>query len=49
MTGIPTKKMYRYATVFVDQASRLGFVYLQKIATAEETLKAEEAFEAYSL
>ena len=49
MTGILTKKRYKYATVFVDQASRLGFAYLQKTTTAEEIIKAKEAFEAYSI
>ena len=48
MTGFLTNKRYRYATVFVDQATRLGYVYLQKTSTAEETIKAKQAFEAYS-
>ena len=39
MTGILTKKRYKYATVYVDQATRLGYVYLQQSATAEETIK----------
>ena len=34
MTGILTNKRYRYATVYVDQATRLGYVYLQKSADA---------------
>lgn len=37
MTGFLTTKRYKYATVYVDQFSRLGFVYLQKTASAEET------------
>jgi hypothetical protein len=48
MTGFVTKQRYRYATVFVDQASKLGFVYLQASATAEETVRAKTAFERYS-
>ena len=48
MTGKLTTKRYKYATVFVDQASRLGYVYLQKTATAEETLLAKDAFERYA-
>ena len=48
MTGILTGSRYKYATVFVDQASRLGYVYLQKTATAEETLKAKMAFELHA-
>ena len=48
MTGKLTTKRYKYATVFVDQASRLGYVYLQKTATADETLVAKDAFERYA-
>ena len=48
MTGKLTTKRYRYATVYVDQASRLGYVYLQKTATAEETIEGKRAFEAFS-
>ena len=49
MTGILTTKRYKYATVYVDQATRLGYVYLQKTATAEETIKGKIAFEIYCL
>jgi hypothetical protein len=48
MTGFLTTKRYKYATVYVDQFSRLGYVYLQKEATAEETLQGKEAFERYA-
>ena len=48
MTGILTTKRYRYATIYVDQASRLGFTYLQKTASAEETLQSKRAFEAFA-
>jgi hypothetical protein len=34
--------------VYVDQASRLSFVWLQKTATAEETLLGKEAFKQYA-
>ena len=47
MTGILTMKKYKYATVYVDQSSRLGYVYLQKTTTAEETIKGKEAFVLY--
>ena len=47
MTGKLTIKRYKYATVFVDQASRLGYVQLQKSPDADETIKAKESFEAY--
>jgi len=49
MTGFITKQRYRYATVFVDHYSGLGYVYLQKKASVEETLKAKQAFERYAL
>ena len=49
MTGILTTKRYKYATVYVDQATRLGYTYLQKSATAEETIKGKIAFELYCL
>jgi hypothetical protein len=48
MTGFLTTKRYKYATVYVDQATRLGFVYLQKTASADETLEGKEAFERYA-
>ena len=49
LTGILTTKRYQYATVYVDQASKLGFIYPQKTATAEETLESKRAFESYAL
>ena len=48
MIGFLTTKRYRYATVYVDQFSRLGFIYIQKTASAEETVEGKRAFEAYS-
>ena len=48
MMGFLTKQHYKYATVFVDQASQMGFVYLQKTCSAEETIEAERAFEQYA-
>ena len=48
MTGFLTTKRYRYATIYVDQFSQLGFVYLQKTATAEETVEGKKAFEAFA-
>jgi transposase InsO family protein len=49
MTGILTTKRYAYATIYVDQVSRLSFVWLQKTATAEETVEGKIAFEKYAL
>jgi len=48
MTGFLTTKRYKYATIYVDQYSRLGYVYLQKTASAEETLEGKIAFERYA-
>ena len=48
MTGFLTKQCYHYILVFIDQATRLGYVYLQKSATAEETILAKQAFEHFA-
>ena len=48
MTGSLTSKRYKYATIFVDQATKLGYVFLQKSVDAEETIKAKWAFEEFS-
>ena len=48
ITGILTTKRYKYATVFVDQYSSLGYVYLQKTVTAEETILGKKAIEQYA-
>ena len=47
MTGRLTTKRYRYATVYVDIASRYGYVHLQKSADAEETVQGKFIFEAH--
>ena len=49
MTGTLTTQRYKYATIYVDQASRLGYTFLQKTATSEETIKGKIAFELYCL
>ena len=48
MTGRLTTKRYKYATEFVDQASRLGYLYLQKTPNFE-TLEAKASFQQYNL
>ena len=48
MTGKLTTQRYKYATIYVDQASHLSYVFLQKTATAEETLKGKQAWELYA-
>ena len=45
--GFLTKQHYKYTTVFVNQASHMGIVYLQKTCSAEETIEAKRAFEQY--
>ena len=49
MTGLLTKKRYKYATVFVDQFLGLGFVYLQKEVSVEETVEAKNASTLFQL
>ena len=43
--GILMIKHYKYATVFVDQATDFTYIYLQVSATADETIEAKDAFE----
>jgi len=46
--GIPTKKRYTSATVFVDMFSDFSFVHFQYTTNAKETLEAKLAFECYA-
>ena len=39
MTGFLTTKRYNYATVYVDQLTRFGYIHLQKTASAVETIE----------
>ena len=41
-------KRYAAATIFVDHASSLSYVYIHQSLTSEETVKAKQAFEAYA-
>ena len=47
-TGRLTKERYKVATVYVDQFSGYGFVYLQRSHGAKETMESKTAFEAMS-
>ena len=47
MKGLPTKQRYSAAAIFVDHYSRQGYVHLQESLTANNTLRAKEAFERY--
>ena len=49
MTGVLTTNRHMYATIYVDQASKLGYTYLQKTASAEETLEGKRSFELFAL
>ena len=48
LKGRLTNRRYKYATIYVDNYSSLGYLYLQKDATADETLKGKQAFELFS-
>ena len=47
MIGILTKKRYKYATVYVDQYSGMGYTYLKKYSDTYETIQGKNAFAAY--
>jgi hypothetical protein len=44
MIGFLTMTRCKHATIYVDQASRLSYIYLQKTATAKETLLGKRSF-----
>ena len=48
ITGKLTTKRYKYATIFVDQATKMGYTYLQATASANETILAKRAFEEFA-
>jgi hypothetical protein len=48
LKGKLTTKRYQYATVFVDQFSRLSYVFLQKSLNSAETVIAKQCFELYA-
>jgi hypothetical protein len=47
-TGILMKRRHSCATIFVDQASGLDFVYPQESTSAKNTLAAKQAFERFA-
>jgi hypothetical protein len=47
ISGNPMTKRYKCVTIFVDQSTRMGFVYLQISSSANETIEAKLAWEAY--
>ena len=48
MCGILTTKRYTCATVYVDQASKLGFVWIQKKMAAKDMVNGKKSFEKYA-
>jgi hypothetical protein len=49
LTGKLTTKRHAHATTQVDQASKLGFAWLQKTASADETIEGKTTFEKHAL
>ena len=47
ITGRLTTKRYKYATIFVDIATRYGYVHLQKSPDTQETVEGKMAFETH--
>ena len=48
LKGLLTTQCYNYTTIFVDQYSRLSFVFLQKKITSTETVLAKQSFERFA-
>ena len=48
MCGILATKRYTCATVYVYQASKIGFVWIQKTTAAKDTAEGKKAFEKYA-
>ena len=46
MIGKLTTKKYKYATIFMDQFSKAGYVHIQRTSTAEETLEGKRIFKS---
>ena len=47
LKGLLTTQYYNYATIFVDQYSKLSFVFLQKRITSAEKVLAKQSFECF--
>ena len=48
LKGLLTMQCYNYPTIFVDQYSKLSFVFLQKRIVSAETVLAKQAFECFA-
>ena len=48
LKGLLMTQQYNYAMIFVDQFSKLSFVFLQKRITSAETILAKQSFERFA-
>ena len=48
LNGLLMTQRYNCATIFVDQFSKLSFVFLQKWLTSAETVLAKQSFECFA-
>ena len=48
LKGLLTTQRNNYATIFVDEFSKLSFVFLQKRITSAETVPAKQSFERFA-
>ena len=48
LKGLLTMQSYNYATIFVDQYSKLSFVFLQNRITSAETVLAKQSFKCFT-
>ena len=48
LKGLLTTQRYNYATIFVDQYSKLSFIFIQKRITSAETVLAKQSFERFA-
>ena len=49
LKGLLMTQCYNYATIFVDQYSKLSFVFLQKRITSTKTVLAKQSFERFAM
>jgi hypothetical protein len=48
MKGIPTRRRYHIATIYVDHESDYTYVHLQQSTNSEETLQSKRSFERWA-
>jgi len=47
MLGKPTCKRYHHAAIYINQATSLGFVWLQKSINLEDTMEGKTIFKRF--